>query len=83
MKFKQYTIENLEILDAGAEGKAVAKHEGLTIFVSGVVPGDVIDALVVKKKKSYAEARCVRIVTPSPHRIEPRCEHFGTAAPTA
>ncbi|MBP5556674.1 MAG: 23S rRNA (uracil(1939)-C(5))-methyltransferase RlmD [Bacteroidales bacterium] len=78
MKFKQYTIENLEILDAGAEGKAVAKHEGLTIFVSGVVPGDVIDALVVKKKKSYAEARCVRMVTPSPHRIEPRCEHFGT-----
>ena len=78
MKFKQYTIENLEITDAGAEGKAVAKHEGLTIFITGVVPGDVVDALVVKKKKSYAEARCVRIVTPSPHRIEPRCEHFGT-----
>lgn len=78
MKFKQYTIENLEITDAGAEGKAVAKHEGMTIFISGVVPGDVIDALVTKKKKTYAEARCVRLITPSPHRIEPRCEHFGT-----
>lgn len=77
MKHKQYTIENLEITDAGAEGKAVAKHEGKTIFVSGVVPGDVIDALVVKEKKSYAEARCARLITPSPFRVEPRCEHFG------
>ena len=77
MRHKQYTIENLEITDAGAEGKAVAKHEGKTIFVSGVVPGDVIDALVVKEKKSYAEARCARLITPSPFRVEPRCEHFG------
>ena len=77
MKHKQITIENLEIIDAGAEGKAVAKHEGLTIFVSGAVPGDVIDALVVKKKKAYAEARCVRLITPSPYRTEPICEHFG------
>lgn len=78
MKFQQYIIENLEITDAGAEGKAVAKHEGMTVFVSGVVPGDIIDALVVKKKKTYAEARCQRIVKPSPHRIQPPCEHFGT-----
>ncbi len=78
MKFQQYIIENLEITDAGAEGKAVAKHEGMTVFVSGVVPGDIIDALVVKKKKTYAEARCQRIVKPSPHRIQPQCEHFGT-----
>lgn len=78
MKFQQYIIENLEITDAGAEGKAVAKHEGMTVFVSGVVPGDIIDALVVKKKKTYAEARCQRIVKPSPYRIQPLCEHFGT-----
>ncbi|MCQ2262708.1 MAG: 23S rRNA (uracil(1939)-C(5))-methyltransferase RlmD [Bacteroidales bacterium] len=78
MRFKQYTIENLEVVDAGAEGKAVAKHDGLTIFIAGVIPGDVIDALVVKKKKTYAEARCTRLVKPSPYRIEPKCEHFGT-----
>ncbi|MBO4645608.1 MAG: 23S rRNA (uracil(1939)-C(5))-methyltransferase RlmD [Bacteroidales bacterium] len=78
MKHKQYILENLEITDAGAEGKSVAKHEGLTIFVTGAVPGDIVDALVFKKKKSYAEARCLRIIQPSPHRIPPRCEHFGT-----
>ncbi len=77
MKRKQYIIENLEITDAGSEGKAVAKHEGLTVFVTGVVPGDVIDALVYKQKKSYAEARCARLITPSPYRVEPKCEHFG------
>ena len=78
MKFKQYIIENLEIIDAGAEGKAVAKHDGLTVFVEGAVPGDIVDALVFKKKKNYANARCQRIVTPSPYRVEPCCEHFGT-----
>ncbi len=77
MRHKQYPIENLEIIDAGAEGKAVAKHEGLTVFVPGVVPGDIVDVMVLKKKKSYAEARCTRIVKPSPFRIEPKCEHFG------
>lgn len=74
---KQYTIENITIIDAGAEGKAVAKHEGLTVFVEGAVPGDVVDVLVYKKKKSYAEARIARLITPSPHRIQPQCEHFG------
>lgn len=77
MRHKQYPIENLEILDAGAEGKAVAKHDGMTVFVSGVVPGDIVDVMVFKKKKTYAEARCTRLVTPSPFRVEPRCAHFG------
>ena len=43
MSFKRYTIEDLEILSAGAEGKAVAKLDGLTIFVPYAVPGDVAD----------------------------------------
>ena len=50
---KYFTVENLEITDAGAEGKAIGKHEGLTVFVPYAVPGDIVDVQVFKKKKGY------------------------------
>jgi len=74
---KYLKIENLEIIDAGAEGKAVGKKEGLIVFVLFAVPGDIVDVEVIKKKKGYAEARIVSIKTKSPHRVEPKCAHFG------
>ena len=70
--------ENLTITDAGTGGKAIARHEGLVVFVTGAVPGDVVDVRVQKKKKSYAEAIALRITTPSPDRVVPFCPHFGT-----
>ena len=76
-RFKNYMIEELEITDAGSEGKAVGKHEGLTVFVPFVVPGDVVDVRVFKKKKGYAEGQVVAIRKKSPDRIEPVCSHFG------
>lgn len=72
-----FTIENLEITDAGAEGKAVGKHEGLTVFVPYAVPGDVVDVQVFKKKKGYAESYITAIKKPSADRIQPECQHFG------
>lgn len=74
---KYFTIENLEITDAGAEGKAIGKHEGLTVFVPYAVPGDIVDVQVFKKKKGYAEAYLTAIKKASPDRIEPVCQHFG------
>ncbi|MCX6122583.1 MAG: 23S rRNA (uracil(1939)-C(5))-methyltransferase RlmD [Ignavibacteriales bacterium] len=67
----------LEITDAAFEGKAVARHEGLVVFVENAVPGDVVIAKLLKIKKSYAEAKVVRIERPSPLRVEPRCKYFG------
>ena len=69
--------EGLEITSAGANGKAIAKHDGLVVFVTGAVPGDVVDVRVFKKKKSYAEAIALRITTPSLDRVAPFCKHFG------
>ncbi|MCX6243290.1 MAG: 23S rRNA (uracil(1939)-C(5))-methyltransferase RlmD [Bacteroidetes bacterium] len=71
-------FECIEILDAGAEGKAIARIDGLVVFVPFVVPGDVVDIQLVKKKKSYLEGKAVRIHKYSEKRIEPFCEHFGT-----
>jgi len=71
-------LENVEILDAGSEGKAVARVDNYVIFVPYVVPGDIIDIRVVKRKKNYLEGKAIKIRKASPMRIEPRCEHFGT-----
>jgi 23S rRNA (uracil1939-C5)-methyltransferase len=67
----------LEITDAAFEGKAVARHEGLVVFVENAVPGDLVIAKLLKIKKSYAEAKVVRIERPSVLRAVPRCKYFG------
>jgi 23S rRNA (uracil1939-C5)-methyltransferase len=66
------------VVDTSTEGKAIAKHENLVVFIEGAVPGDVVDVMVHRKKNSYAEAKAIKIVSPSPYRIDPKCEHFGT-----
>jgi 23S rRNA (uracil1939-C5)-methyltransferase len=76
-KFERFIQEDLEILDAGSEGKAVARIGDLVVFVPYAVPGDVADVEVLSKKKKFAEGRIVRIKKPSSLRIEPKCVHFG------
>jgi len=70
-------IENLVITKAAAQGKSLGKYNDKVVFVNGVVPGDVINAQVVKKRKSYLEARPTEILTYSTERSEPFCSHFG------
>lgn len=71
-------FESVEITDVAAEGKSIAHVDGKVIFVTGVIPGDIVDIQVVKKKKSYLEAVPVRFVTYSKDRIDAFCNHFGT-----
>jgi 23S rRNA (uracil1939-C5)-methyltransferase len=75
---KNFLLENLEVVDTTSEGKAVARHEGLVVFVEGAVPGDVVDVMVHRKKNSFAEGKVHAIKTPSKNRVPPTCEHFGT-----
>lgn len=75
---KNILVEHAEIVDVSSEGKAVAKAEGMVIFTEGAVPGDVGDILVHRKKSSYAEGKMVQLRKPSPNRVAPVCEHFGT-----
>ena len=51
--------------------------KNLVVFVPFCVPGDIADIQIRRKKHSFAEGEVVRIVTPSPKRIAPKCEHFG------
>lgn len=74
---KEIILENIEIEAVAAEGKALAHVDGTVIFVQFAVPGDIVDIKVTKKKKNYMEGYILRLVSPSPHRLEPFCEHFG------
>lgn len=77
-KKKQLPIlENITITDVAAEGKAIAKVDGLTVFVPFVVPGDVVDIQLTRKKSNYAEGKAVRFEEFSDKRTEAFCEHFG------
>ena len=70
-------MEKVTITDVAAEGKAVAKVNELVVFVPYVVPGDVVDLQVKRKKNHYAEAVAVKFYEKSPLRVEPFCSHFG------
>lgn len=66
-------------LDAFAfEGKSIARHEGMVVFVKGGVPGDEVRVRLRKIKKQFLEADTVDVLTPSGLRAEPRCRYFGT-----
>ncbi len=70
-------LEKVTIADIAAEGKAVAKVNDWVIFVPYVVPGDVVDLQITRKKNHYAEAVAVKLHEKSPMRAEPFCQHYG------
>jgi 23S rRNA (uracil1939-C5)-methyltransferase len=71
-------ILRVTIEDLAYGGKGVAKYEGKVIFVDGALPGDTVDACLTKIRGSYCESYAKELITPSPQRIKPLCEHFGT-----
>ena len=60
-----------------AEGKAIAKVNELVIFVPYVVPGDIVDLQIKRKKHHYAEAEAVHFHRYSSKRAQPFCQHYG------
>ena len=72
-------FHQIEVIDAGAKGKAIAKAtDGRVIFVNNAVPGDIVDVQTTKKRKAYFEGTAIHIHKYSPKRTEPVCKHFGT-----
>lgn len=86
IKYKQYmarkrkepiVLENVTITDVAAEGKALARVDDMVVFVPYVVPGDVVDLQVKRKKHHYCEAVAIRFHKYAECRAVPFCEHFG------
>jgi len=72
----ELTIDSLAF---GGEGVARLGDEGYVVFVAGAIPGDRVRAVVHKRKRSYAHARTIEVLEPSPERIAPVADHPGVA----
>lgn len=70
-------LEHIAITACAAEGKALARVDDKVVFVPYVVPGDVVDLQVKRKKNAYMEAAAVKFHEYSPLRTEPVCRHYG------
>jgi len=69
-------LEGVLITDIGAEGKAIGRVNDVVVFTTHVIPGDVVDMQVTKKRTKYMEAIVKRVVSESPDRVAAFCEHF-------
>ena len=67
----------LVIEDLTNLGQGVARTGGWVVFVPYALPGERVIGRIWRNKKQYSEADLVRIVEPSPDRIEPVCPLFG------
>ena len=61
------------ITDIGVNGEGIGKVDGYTLFIKDAVIGDTVEAKVMKAKKNYGYARLMKIIEPSPDRVEPVC----------
>jgi len=66
---KNFILEDLEVIDISTEGKAIAKSDGLVVFIEGAVPGDLVDVMVHRKKNNLAEAKVHLIKKYSEQRV--------------
>ncbi|MEI7635489.1 MAG: 23S rRNA (uracil(1939)-C(5))-methyltransferase RlmD [bacterium] len=71
-------IIDLHVEDLAFGGKAVARAEGMVVFIDAAVPGDFVRARITRRKPQYAEAVIEQILELSPARQQPACRHFGT-----
>lgn len=71
-------IISLNIHGLGSSGEGVGYIDGFTIFVDGALPGETVEAEVVQSKRRYGSARLLSIVKPSPDRVAPPCNLFGS-----
>jgi tRNA/tmRNA/rRNA uracil-C5-methylase (TrmA/RlmC/RlmD family) len=67
----------LTITDIAFGGEGVGRVGQFVVFVPFVAPGEEVEAELTEVKKSFARAKLIRVVTPSPQRVEPQCRYFG------
>ena len=77
MNLSPGTAVSLTISDLAFGGEGVARLDDFVVFVPFVLVGEVVEAEITEVKKSFARARLLRIITPSPERVTPACAHFG------
>lgn len=73
LMLKQGDLVELEINDLSNDGNGVARFDNQVVFIPDTVSGDRLSARLVRVKPKHAQGKLEQIITPSPHRIRPRC----------
>lgn len=73
---KPKIVESVRLTEIADKGKAFGKKDDMAFFVEGAVPGDVVDVLVTRSKKSFKKGRAIHFREYSDKRVEPFCPHF-------
>jgi len=68
---------SLTIHDIAFGGEGVGRIEQMVVFVPFVITGETVEAEITEVKKNFARAKLLRVLTPSPQRVEPECRYFG------
>ncbi|MDR0420970.1 MAG: 23S rRNA (uracil(1939)-C(5))-methyltransferase RlmD [Prevotellaceae bacterium] len=76
-KKQNIILNNVEIIDIAAEGKAIAKTDGKILFVPYAVPGSIVDVQIVRKQRNFMEGKIINVVKQSDKFVNAFCEHFG------
>jgi 23S rRNA (uracil1939-C5)-methyltransferase len=70
--------EEAEVVDLTHDALGVARIDGRTVFVADALPGERVVLRRTHRHRKLDYAATVSVLRPSPHRVEPRCVHFGT-----
>lgn len=65
-----------EIIDLTHQGQGVARIDGKTVFIERALPGEEVEFAYARQHRQYDEGRLVRVIKPSPDRVQPKCMHF-------
>ena len=66
----------LEITGVTSEGQGVARSQGVAFFVPFALPGETVNAHIIKVEKRFCIAKIAEIVKPSDRRVAPICEAY-------
>ena len=74
------SVENVPATHASEDLSPATRHpspDSFVVFVPFVITGETAEVEITELKKNFARAKLLRILTPSPERVEPVCKHFG------
>ncbi len=70
-------VVELSVDKMSSDGSGIARTADGVVFVEGALPGELVDAAILQRKKDFALARVVQVKKANPRRIVPACPVFG------
>ena len=67
----------VEVTALSHDGRGIARLAGKALFIEDALPGETVRFRIIKRRREFDEAQVTEVLQASPHRVEPRCRHYG------